>query len=559
MLAEPGDDRQQVVEVVGHAAGQAPDHLELLRLSEGLLEAPALGPGGLLLRHVLAHARQQQPLAILAHDRKSAGAHPAQLSVRSQDAQLLIEARRVGPALETGVEAPAVVGVDRVGPGVRALVEGFRRAAPDALVGTIDEHRPKRLGLGDADGVIEVLEHLAKALLAHVEGGLRGHAVGHVLRERRHPSGAARGDQLERLVIDPAHATVAALDAVVDRLGPLALGDHRPVVRMDGLEQSRGRLAGEVRARPSPKQVEGGAQIDDLAGVRVLEPEHLTDPPGELADRVPGAAQSILGAVGRIELLQQLAPVAAQLEQGGHLVGQGLQRAPLVLCQVARLAVEHAQRPEVVAALHLERDARVEADVGIIGHQRELLETRVGARVGDHEGLLLLGDRVGAEGQLARDLLLIDAQARLEPLALGVDERHQRNRRVADLRRQLGDLVELRFPGRIENLEAKQLLEPLVLIRRYGKGAQSEPASRAAREYRSGCGGTPLAGAPLHRPGNLPPNGRRRDEGIRARRRARHPAEDHGRLGDPRGALRGAQRRLPDRGDRGTGAEARSR
>ena len=303
MLAEPGDDRQQVVEVVSDAAGQAPDHLELLRLSEGLLEAPALGPGGLLLRHVLAHARQQQPLAVLAHDRKSAGAHPAQLSVRSQDAQLLIEARRVGPALETRVEAPAVVGVDRVGPGVRALVEGFRRAAPDAFVGPVDEHRPKRLGLGDADGVIEVLEHLAKALLAHVERGLRGHAVGHVLRERGDPSGAARGDQLERLVIDPADATVAALDAVVDRLGPLALGDQRPVVRMDGLEQSRGRLAGEVRARPSPKQVEGGAQIDDLAGVRVLEPEHLTDPPGELADRVPGAAQSILGALGHIELI----------------------------------------------------------------------------------------------------------------------------------------------------------------------------------------------------------------------------------------------------------------
>ena len=43
MSAVAADDGEQVVEVVGHAAGQAADGLHLLRLAELLLQLAALG------------------------------------------------------------------------------------------------------------------------------------------------------------------------------------------------------------------------------------------------------------------------------------------------------------------------------------------------------------------------------------------------------------------------------------------------------------------------------------------------------------------------------------
>jgi hypothetical protein len=42
-MGAPEDDRQEVVEVVGHAGRQAPDGLHLLRLEELGLELPAFG------------------------------------------------------------------------------------------------------------------------------------------------------------------------------------------------------------------------------------------------------------------------------------------------------------------------------------------------------------------------------------------------------------------------------------------------------------------------------------------------------------------------------------
>jgi hypothetical protein len=70
-LAAAQDDRQQVVEVVGHAAGEPPDRLEPLRQAKLLFELLALGdvaeaadhPGGCRVASVQGHRVHLQPPA----------------------------------------------------------------------------------------------------------------------------------------------------------------------------------------------------------------------------------------------------------------------------------------------------------------------------------------------------------------------------------------------------------------------------------------------------------------------------------------------------------------
>ena len=81
--------------------------------------------------------------------------------------------------------------------------------------------------------------------------------------------------------------------------------------------------------------------------------------------------------------------------------------------------------------------------------------------------------------------------------------------------------------------------------RRRHRGGGRAPVPRRAR---------PRLGLAAHRPfytrGLERDSGDRPATGISSGRRARRPARDDGGLGDPRGALRRAQGRVPDRGDR---------
>ena len=69
----------------------------------------------------------------------------------------------------------------------------------------------------------------------------------------------------------------------------------------------------------------------------------------------------------------------------------------------AGLAVDDAQRADGVPVRRPERGAGVEADVRVARDQRVVGEAGVGARVG-HDEHVLLEDRVGAEGDVARGL-----------------------------------------------------------------------------------------------------------------------------------------------------------
>jgi len=102
--------------------------------------------------------------------------------------------------------------------------------------------------------------------------------------------------------------------------------------------------------------------------------------------------------------------------------------------------------------------------VWIAGHERILAEPLVGARVGNDKQIALL-DGVRAEGDAARRLGRRQAAARLEPLPVGVDQRNESNRRVADERRERRQIVEGRVRFAVENVVPAQRCESGRFIR----------------------------------------------------------------------------------------------
>ena len=88
-----------------------------------------------------------------------------------------------------------------------------------------------------------------------------------------------------------------------------------------------------------------------------------------------------------------------------------------------------------------DRRSGIEADAGVTGDERVVDEAIVARRVGHEEEIAGRGDRVGAEGDVAARLGHRHPHLRLEPLAVAIDQRHQRDRRAADLRRDGDEIV----------------------------------------------------------------------------------------------------------------------
>lgn len=145
-----------------------------------------------------------------------------------------------------------------------------------------------------------------------------------------------------------------------------------------------------------------------------------------------------------------------QRELRHHLPRQGLQSAHLEICQIARLPVDHAQRAEGMTIGRDERRARVKADVGVVQHQRIVMETGINSRIGHHEQAVGLQNGVRAKRVLTHGFARIEANYRLEPLAVAIDQAHHRNRRLADVRGEQGDVVVGLFGQAVEQTGALQ-------------------------------------------------------------------------------------------------------
>jgi hypothetical protein len=109
--------------------------------------------------------------------------------------------------------------------------------------------------------------------------------------------------------------------------------------------------------------------------------------------------------------------------------------------QLTRDAIDHAHGTERLAFGRHQRRAGVEAKVRLAGHQRVRREARILRRV-RHDEHARLEEGVLGEGARANHLADRQSDLRLEPLALVVGDRDQRDGSVADVRRQRCQVVE---------------------------------------------------------------------------------------------------------------------
>lgn len=125
----------------------------------------------------------------------------------------------------------------------------------------------------------------------------------------------------------------------------------------------------------------------------------------------------------------------------------------------SRLVIEHAERTDPGAG-HRHWHPGIEADVLLARDQGIGGETRIERGVGHHHGIVAGSDGMGAERDAGWRLRLVETDARLEPLAIAVDQAHQRDRRFGDCRRKTGDTVEVRIGRRVHGVQALKHGEP---------------------------------------------------------------------------------------------------
>ena len=454
------------------AAGEAADDLHLLRLLQLLLEVT-------LLRDVGGRADQAIQLAGLVVQVEGAVADPAHRAVGADDAIDLV----VLAAPRSGVgglfDALAIVRVHGVHPHAGVGDQALARAAEDRLEGRADvEERAARVG--HPEHLLDGLGELAEAILRGAPLLLVALALGDVEidagHRRRRPvrivETAAARRHPAHLAVGQHDAELGAVDAVAGRpvdpggeLGPIRFVDERH------------ELGARLRRRPlrQPADRPAAADAADRAGAQVGEPHvhagdvergielHRLFPQGVLGARSPAAPAWARARLGQIE------PLTAQLELRHDLAAEHAEGVELLGRQLARDGIGHGQRADGVPVRRAQRRAGVEPDERITDDERMVGEALVATQVFDDVEVRGV-DGVGAERQLARRLAQRQADSRLEPLSLRVDERQQRDGRLAHVGRDPGQIVQDPFGRRLQDLVALQRLEPPRFVRNRRRG-----------------------------------------------------------------------------------------
>jgi hypothetical protein len=107
-------------------------------------------------------------------------------------------------------------------------------------------------------------------------------------------------------------------------------------------------------------------------------------------------------------------------------------------------------------------------------------ESGVTGGVGHHEGAIS-EDRVGAERHRAREAAGDDPLRRFEPLAVEIDQRNERDRDVERAQGEPRDAVESFLCGRVEQIQARERVEPTRFIDGNARSAHGRILPNAER------------------------------------------------------------------------------
>ena len=304
--------------------------------------------------------------------------------------------------------------------------------------------------------------------LQQVGGALQGLAVAHAVgdvhvgaddshrRAERIPLGHdSAAEHPDPVTLPMPHAVLA----LVERRLPLQVRhdrgiQRRPVVGVHQFAPGRHVVASLLRRQPQ----QGVLAFVDADSVG----RHVQGPQAQVAaaqhDLEHLRAALALGRGLRRQALQRAAS-QPQFEQRGHLAGQRLQGQKLGRVEAARHGVDDAHRAHRRTPRQHDRCPGVEADVRRPGDERVGMEARVERGIFDHHHRLARSDGVGAEGQVARGFGWCQADLRLEPLTLRIEQRHHADRRAADLRRQRHDVVIDGLGQGVHHLQGVQRLQ----------------------------------------------------------------------------------------------------
>ena len=111
----------------------------------------------------------------------------------------------------------------------------------------------------------------------------------------------------------------------------------------------------------------------------------------------------------------------------------------------------------------------VKAKMGIFANERIEEKAAIFGKVRDHQGKVGSKDRVGAESDLSVQLGNVEADLGLEPEAVGIHQRDDRDRRLKRVTGQPGEGVEVELRRRVEDLVRPNDSKALLLV--IGRGA----------------------------------------------------------------------------------------
>ena len=328
------DHRQQVVEVVRDAAGEAADDLHLLRLLQLLLELALLGDVG-------GRADQAIQLAGVVVHVERAVADPAHRAIGADDAIDLVELVAPRPGVGGLLDALAIVRVHGVHPHAGAGDQALARAAEDRLEGRADvEERAARVG--HPEHLLDGLGELAEAILRGAPLLLVALALGDVEVDaghgRRGPVGVVETAAARRhpahLAVGQHDAELGAVDALAGRLVDPG-GEPGAILFVDERHELRARRRRRALGQPADRSA--AADAPDPAGAQVGEPDVH---PGDLERGVELHRRLPQGVVGAVRQLERL---TAQLELRHHLAAEHAEGVELLRASAG--AERHPPRP----------------------------------------------------------------------------------------------------------------------------------------------------------------------------------------------------------------------
>ena len=136
--------------------------------------------------------------------------------------------------------------------------------------------------------------------------------------------------------------------------------------------------------------------------------------------------------------------------------------------------INHAQCSHCMAGRRDQRRTRIKAQMKIPGHQRIVRKARILRGIGHGQHVMLIEDCMRTERHVPGSFDVLHTDTRLEPLPLAIDQTDQHDRRLEDMPRNPGQILERFFGQRIEDVVGAQSSQALQFIRRDGCGRHSD-------------------------------------------------------------------------------------